>query len=78
MTNDLIGKISYKNKKVCVKVTYKVECDSTSGEITYGNLIDVKPIDNEENTSHNKVTQSLVQEFISAGNSLKKKNRFNH
>ena len=39
MTEDLGGKIPYKNKKVRVKVTYEVECDSASGEIIYENLV---------------------------------------
>ena len=38
MTEELVGKISYKNNKVRIKVTYEVECDSISGEVSYGNL----------------------------------------
>ena len=41
MTEELIGKISYKNNKARVKVTYEVECDSISGEVSYGNLVDI-------------------------------------
>ena len=41
MTEDLIGKISIKNNKTRVKVTYEVECDSISGQVSYGNLIDI-------------------------------------
>ena len=50
MTEELIGKISYKNNKVRVKVTYEVECDSISGDVSYGNLvdiIDVIPVENK-------------------------------
>lgn len=39
MTDDLIGKISYKNSKAHVKVTYEVKFDSTSGQISYENLL---------------------------------------
>ena len=49
LTNDLIGKISYKNRNVTVKVTCKVECDSLSGEVKFGSLIDVIEIKQEQN-----------------------------
>lgn len=72
VTEDLVGKISYKRKNVRVKVTYEVECDSTSGEITYGNLVDVIDVVPSENKPQNIKGQSIIEEFISAGNSLKK------
>ena len=45
MTEELVRKISYKGKKVRVKVTYEVECDSVSGEVSYGNLVDIVDVD---------------------------------
>lgn len=44
MTEELIGKISFKNNKTRVKVTYEVECDSISGQVSYGNLIDIMDV----------------------------------
>ena len=72
MTEDLIGKISIKNNKTRVKVTYEVECDSISGEITYGNLIDIVDVIAIEKTSSNVNSKSIIDEFIQAGNQLKK------
>ena len=72
MTEDLIGKISIKNNKSRVKVTYEVECDSISGEITYGNLIDIVDVIAIEKTSSNVNSKSIIDEFIQAGNQLKK------
>jgi hypothetical protein len=72
MTEELVGKISYKSEKVRVKVTYELECDSVSGEISYGNLVDivdVKPIEKSPSSIQNS---SIIKEFIQAGNSLKK------
>ena len=72
MTEELVGKISYQSKQVRVKVTYELECDSVSGEISYGNLvdvIDVKPIEKSPSSIQNF---PIIEEFIRAGNSLKK------
>lgn len=40
LTDDLVGKISYKNENVKLKVTYELECNLHS-EIKFGNLVDV-------------------------------------
>lgn len=72
MTEDLVGKISYKNKKVRMKVTYELECDSVSGEVSYGNLVDVIDIKPIEKFPSNMERPSIIEEFIKAGNSLKK------
>ena len=72
MTDELIKKISYKNEKVRVKVTYEVECDSVSGEISYGNLVDiidinpVKPIEKSSSS-----LPLIIEKFLQSGNSLK-------
>ena len=50
----------------------ELECDSVSGEISYGNLVDivdVKPIEKSPSSIQNS---SIIKEFIQAGNSLKK------
>ena len=48
-----------------------MEFDSTSGEISYGNLIDVLDISPNESTLANTKGE-IIEEFIHAGNSLKK------
>ena len=78
MTEELVGKISYKSEKVRVKVTYELECDSVSGEVSYGNLvdvIDVKPIEKSPSSIQNS---SIIEEFIQTGNSLKKNNKLKY
>lgn len=72
MTEELIGKISFKNNKTRVKVTYEVECDSISGQVSYGNLIDIVDVIPIEKTSSNINSKSVIEEFIQAGNQLKK------
>jgi len=74
MTDELIGKNQFKRDKLRVKVTYELECDSLSGEVTYGNLvdvIDVKPVNTIENAAK-KNSLTVIEEFIQGGNSLKK------
>ena len=39
LTNDLVNKISYKDENMRLKVTYELECNSSSGEIKFGNLV---------------------------------------
>ena len=53
-------------------LTYGIECDSTSGEITYVNFVDVINVAPSENKSQNIKGQSIIEKFISAENSLKK------
>ena len=72
MTEELIGKISFKNNKTRVKVTYEVECDSISGQVSYGNLVDIVDVIQIEKTSSNINSKSVIEEFIQAGNQLKK------
>ena len=72
MTEELIGKISFKNNKTRVKVTYEVECDSISGQVSYGNLIDIVDVIPIEKTSSNINSKSVIEKFIQAGNQLKK------
>ena len=72
MTEELVGKISYKSKKVRVKVTYELECDSVSGEVSYGNLVDVIDVKPVEKSPSSIQDSSIIEEFIQAGNSLKK------
>jgi len=72
MTEELVGKISYKSEKVRVKVTYELECDSVSGEISYGNLVDVVDVKAIEKSPSSIQNSSIIKEFIEAGNSLKK------
>ena len=71
MTEELIGKISFKNNKTRVKVTYEVECDSISGQVSYGNLVDIVDVIPIEKTSSNIDSKSVIEEFIQAGNQLK-------
>lgn len=71
-TDDLVGKISYKNENVKLKVTYELECNSSSGEIKFGNLIDVIDIKTVENIENNK-SQTLINEYLENGNLLKSK-----
>ena len=48
MTEELVGKISYKNNKVRVKVTYELECDSISGGLLWKFVrLDVIPVENK-------------------------------
>jgi hypothetical protein len=50
-----------------------VEFDSASGELSYGNLIDVFDVSQNESTLANtKEGKGIIEEFILAGNSLKK------
>ena len=70
VTDDLVGKISYHQENVKLKVTYELECNSSSGEITFGNLIDV--IDIKTNEESNK-SQILINKYIANGNSLQPK-----
>lgn len=72
MTEELIGKISFKNNRTRVKLTYEVECDSISGQVSYGNLIDIVDVIPIEKTSSNINSKSVIEEFIQAGNQLKK------
>ena len=67
VTDDLVGKISYQQENVKLKVTYELECNSSSGEITFGNLVDV--IDIKKNEESNK-SQILINKYIENGNSL--------
>jgi hypothetical protein len=70
VTDDLVGKISYQKENVKLKVTYELECNSSSGEITFGNLVDV--IDIKKNEDPNE-SQILIDKYIANGNSLKPK-----
>jgi len=75
LTDDLVGKISYKDENVKLKVTYELECNSSSGEIKFGNLVDVidiKPYEHIENPENNE-SQVLIDAYIKNGNSLKPK-----
>jgi hypothetical protein len=75
LTEDLVGKITYKNENVKLKVTYELECNSSSGEIKFGNLVDVidiKPDEHIENPENNE-SQVLIDAYIENGNSLKPK-----
>ena len=70
VTDDLVGKISQEN--VRLKVTYELECNS--GEIKFGNLIDVidvKP--NEKSNEESNKSQILIEQYIANGNLLKPK-----
>lgn len=72
VTDDLVGKISYQQENVKLKVTYELECNSSSGEIKFGNLIDVIDIKTVENIENNK-SQTLINEYLENGNLLKPK-----
>jgi hypothetical protein len=75
LTDDLVDKISYKDENVKLKVTYELECNSSSGEIKFGNLVDVidiKPYEHIENPENNE-SQVLIDAYIKNGNSLKPK-----
>ena len=72
LTDDLVGKISYQYENVKLKVTYELEYNSSSGEIKFGNLVDVidiKPCQRMENNE----SQALIDAYIENGNSLKPK-----
>ena len=74
MTEELIGKISFKNNKTRVKVTYEVECDSISGQVSYGNLVDIVDVIPIEKTSSNidsKVDNMFDQEDVYVNSNLK-------
>lgn len=70
VTDDLVGKISYQQENVKLKVTYELECNSSSGEITFGNLIDVIDIKTNEESNESQI---LINKYIANGNSLKPK-----
>ena len=72
LTDELVGKISYKNENVKLKVTYELECNSSSGEIKFGNLVDVIDIKPYEHFENNE-SQKLIDAYIKNGNSLKPK-----
>lgn len=74
MTDEFIKKMSYKNQNLKLKVTYELECNSESGELVFGDLIDVvdvKPhspsIDNE-----NDKRLGIIDKFLECGYKLKK------
>tara|TARA_B100000767_G_scaffold190439_1_gene177716 strand:- start:191 stop:430 length:240 start_codon:yes stop_codon:yes gene_type:complete len=64
MAEELVGKISYKSNKIRAKVTYVVECDSVSGEVSYGNLVDIVDVIPVEKTSSSIKSKSIIEEFI--------------
>ena len=64
MAEELVGKISYKSNKIRAKVTYEVECDSVSGEVSYGNLVDIVDVIPVEKTSSSIKSKSIIEEFI--------------
>ena len=70
VTDDLVGKISYHQENVKLKVTYELECNSSSGEITFGNLIDVIDIKTNEESNESQI---LINKYIANGNSLQPK-----
>ena len=70
VTDDLVGKISYQQENVKLKVTYELECNSSSGEIKFGNLIDVIDIKTNEESNESQI---LINKYIANGNSLKPK-----
>ena len=60
-----MGKISYKRENVKLKVTYELACNSSSGEIKFGNLVDVidiKPCERIENSGNE--SQALIDAYI--------------
>ena len=69
LTNDLVGKISYKDENMRLKVTYELECNSSSGEIKFGNLVDIIDIKPKQTNE----SQELIDKYIKSGNSLKSK-----
>ena len=73
VTDDLVGKISYHQENVKLKVTYELECNSSSGEITFGNLIDVIDIKTNEESKESNKSQILINKYIANGNSLQPK-----
>jgi hypothetical protein len=74
LSDDIIGKISLKDEKLKIKVTYEVEYDSTSGEVKLVNLIDVIDVQNSalELDSNNQKSELLVKKYIGLGYKLKK------
>ena len=75
LTEDLIGKLSYKNENVKLKVTYELECNSFSGEVKFGNLLDVIDIQTCKTTEdiQNDESQVLIDAYLKNGNFLKPK-----
>ena len=53
MTEKSVGKISYRNKKARVKLTYEMECDSSPDEVSCGNLVDVVDVSPNESALAN-------------------------
>ena len=76
MTDELINRVSCKNKSLKLKVTYELECDSQSGEINFGNLVDVvniKPvIDEIPKIGKKDLTSITIGKFTSSGYKLNK------
>lgn len=63
--------MSYKTQNVKLKVTYEIECDSKSGEVVFGdlvNVVDVQEIAATQNTEQMK----FLDRFLSNGYALKK------
>lgn len=70
MTDEFMEKMSYEKQNLKLKVTYEIECNSESGELIFGDLVDVI---NVEQTQKNQDDQlQVINRFLSCGYELKK------
>ena len=69
MTDEFVNKISYSSQNVKLKVTYALEWNSQSGELVFGNLVDI--IDAKYSESENENRSIFVTKFFDAGYKLK-------
>ena len=70
MTNEFVQKMSYERQNLKLKVTYEIECNSQSGELVFGDLIDVINVEETDQNQNNQL--EVINRFLSSGYELKK------
>jgi len=70
MTNEFVQKMSYERQNLKLKVTYEIECNSQSGELVFGDLIDVINVEETDQNQNNQL--EVINRFLSSGHELKK------
>lgn len=71
MTNEFVQKMSYETQNVKLKVTYEIECNSESGEVFFGDLVNVVDVQESPATQNTK-QMKFIDRFLSNGCELKK------
>lgn len=70
MTDEFVQKMLYKKQNVKLKVTYEIECNSESGEVIFGDLVNVVDIQ-ESAAIQNTEQMKFIDRFLSHGYKLK-------